>query len=83
MAPDWWLSSWRTVVDDFPSDPNSGQYRTTGASRSSSPRSSSTCAHIVVRPFVADITTARVSCAQVRPGPAGPVHRSTTHSPST
>ncbi len=83
MAPDWWLSSWRTVVDALPSDPNSGQYRTTGASRSSSPRSSRRCAHSVVKPFVDDMTTARVSSAQARPGPVGPVHRSTTHSPST
>ena len=25
MAPDWWLSSWRTVVADLPAWPNSGQ----------------------------------------------------------
>ncbi len=56
----------------------------TGASRSSSPRSSSTCVHSVVMPLVDDMMTARVSSSHARPsGPAGPVQMSTTHSPST
>jgi hypothetical protein len=56
---DWDLS--------FPSAANSGQYRATGASTSSCPRSTSRCMHTAVNPFVLENTTTGVSASHGRP----------------
>ena len=55
--PAWCESSQRTGICSLPAAPNSGQYSTTGASRSSSPRWTSRWAQIAVAPFVVDATS--------------------------
>src|SRR5262245_6760381 len=74
-----------TVTPSFPCWPNSGQYWTTGACRSRSPRSIRMCAQSDVAPLVADQRWLTVSSCQASPvsGRATPPHRSTTVSPST
>src|SRR5206468_733959 len=69
----------------FPAWANSGQYRATGASRSSRPRSTSMWAQSAVIAFVVEKTLTIVSAVhrRVRPASAQPPQRSTTGSPST
>ena len=43
-SPDEWLSRWATVTLSLPFAANCGQYRDTGAARSTSPRSASSSA---------------------------------------
>jgi hypothetical protein len=51
----------RTGMSPLPSALNSGQYAATGASRSSSPRSTRRFAHAAVAPFVVENTSCKVS----------------------
>ena len=78
-------SRWRTRTPSLPAAANSGQYAATGASRSSSPRSASRCAHSAVGPLVVDHTFTRVSRShgRLRAASAQPPHRSTTVRPSS
>src|SRR3954447_25877400 len=78
-------SRWRTLIPALPLAANSGQYLATVASRSSSPRSTSTSAASEVIALVVEKTLVIVSSAHgtVRASSAQPPHRSTTTSPST
>src|SRR5215472_14360048 len=64
---------------------NSGQYRATGASRSSRPREARIWAHSAVAPLVEDHTTPIVSSfhGTFVAGRASPPHKSTTVFPSS
>ena len=75
----------RTSTPSLPAAANSGQYRATGAARSSSPRSARISAHSAVIVLVTDQTLAIVSRCQgiVRSASANPPQTSTTGSPST
>jgi hypothetical protein len=75
--------TWRTVIASLPPAANSGQYRATGASGSSSPRSIRMCAQSEVMALVVDHTLVSVSrChGRLRPGSAQPPHRFTTGLP--
>src|SRR6516164_3447189 len=76
--------SWRTLIPALPRAANSGQYLATFASRSSSPRSTSTSAASEVIVLVVENTQAIVFSVHgtVRASSAQPPHRSTTISPS-
>src|SRR6478752_1246997 len=78
-------SKWRTLIPALPLVANSGQYLATFASRSSSPRSTSTRAASEVMDLVVENTLVIVSSVHgaVRASSAQPPHRSTTTSPST
>src|SRR5262245_30980265 len=73
-----------TVTPSFPCWSNSGQYWTTGACSSMSPRSIRMCAQSDVAPLVADQRWLTVSSCHGSPvsGRATPPHRSMTVSPS-
>src|SRR5262245_15397419 len=75
---------WRTLTPALPLAANSGQYEATAASRSSSPRSTSTSAASAVIVFVVEKTQVIVSSVQgtVWASSTQPPHRSTTISPS-
>src|SRR3954447_13850697 len=75
---------WRTLIPALPLAANSGQYLATLASRSSSPRSTSTSAASAVIALVVEKTLEMVFSAHgvVRASSAQPPHRSTTISPS-
>src|SRR3954454_22496606 len=77
-------SKWRTLIPALPRAANSDQYAATLASRSSSPRSTSTSAASEVIVLVVEKTQVIVSSAHgaVRASSAQPPHRSTTISPS-
>src|SRR5258708_6274321 len=77
-------SSWRTLIAALPRAANSGQYAATFASRSSSPRSTSTSAASEVIVLVVENTQVIVFSVHgtVRVSSAQPPHRSTTISPS-
>src|SRR5205085_1361907 len=76
--------SWRTLIPALPRAANSGQYLATFASRSSSPRSTSTSAASAVIVLVVEKTQVIVLSVHgtVRASSAQPPHRSTTISPS-
>src|SRR5262245_30446158 len=75
---------WRTLTPALPLAANSGQYEATVASRSSSPRSTSTSAASEVMLLVVEKTLVIVFSVHgaVRASSAQPPHRSTTISPS-
>src|SRR5262245_65734387 len=77
-------SRWRTLIPALPRAANSGQYLATLASRSNSPRSTSTSAASAVIVLVVEKTQAIVFSVHgtVRASLAQPPHRSTTVSPS-
>src|SRR5262249_59177970 len=77
-------SRWRTLTPALPRAANSGQYEATAASRSSSPRSTSTSAASEVMLLVVENTLLMVCSVHgtVRASSAQPPHRSTTISPS-
>jgi hypothetical protein len=52
--PDEWLSRWATVTPGLPFATNRGQYRDTGAAKSSSPRSASSRATNAVMVLVTE-----------------------------
>src|SRR5882724_861819 len=76
--------SWRTLIPALPQAANSGQYAATFASRSSSPRSTSTSAASAVIVLVVENTLVIVFSVHgtVRASSAQSPHRSTTISPS-
>jgi len=80
-----WSSIIRTVAASLPPAANSGQTSATGASRCSSPRSSSGWAQSAVAPLVDENTMASVSSAHAAPvsASARPPHRSTRRSSPT
>src|SRR5437764_12028077 len=77
-------SKWRTLIPALPRAANSGQYAATFASRSSSPRSTSTSAASEVIVLVVENTQAIGFSVHgtVRASSAQPPHRPTTISPS-
>src|SRR3984893_2344364 len=77
-------SRWRTLIPALPLAANSGQYLATVASRSSSPRSTSTSAASEVIALLVEKMLV-MGCSvhgAVRASSAQPPHRSTTISPS-
>ena len=82
--PDWCVSSIRTGMRSFPACPNSGQYRVTGASRSTSPASTCRSSAIELIAFPTDQHGTIVSRSHgcVRAASRHPAHRSTTGTPS-
>src|SRR3954447_22441425 len=83
-TPEVCEKSWRTWIPALPRAANSGQYLATVASRSSSPRSTSTSAASAVIVLVVEKTLAMVFSVHgaVRASSAQPPHRSATVSPS-
>src|SRR5580765_2569749 len=83
-TPDMCDRRWRILIRALPRAANSGQYLATVASRSSSPRSTSTSAasdvmHLVVEKMLVIVFSPH---GTVRASSAQPPHRSTTISPS-
>src|SRR5438876_7640009 len=83
--PARWESTWRSVMSSLPAAPNSGQYRTIGASRSTRPRSTSRCAQTALNALPTEKKSTSVSCrhGRRRRAAAQPPQRSTTTPPGT